>query len=80
MAMPTALGPKEFAVLELLLGAGGAVVSAEQILERVWGDAFEGQSNIVDVYVSALRRKLAAAGARKRIVTIWGIGYKLIES
>ena len=55
------------------------VVSREQILQRVWGDAFEGQSNIVDVYVSAIRRKLVAAGGRKRILTVWGVGYKLIE-
>jgi DNA-binding response OmpR family regulator len=74
-----ALAATEFRVLEYLAINLNLAVSREQILERVWGDAFEGESNIVDVYVSAIRRKLAAAGARKRIVTIWGIGYKLIE-
>jgi DNA-binding response OmpR family regulator len=76
---PLALAATEFRVLEYLAINLNLAVSREQILERVWGDAFEGESNIVDVYVSAIRRKLAAAGARKRIVTIWGIGYKLIE-
>jgi DNA-binding response OmpR family regulator len=53
------------------------VVSREQILARVWGDGFDGSSNIVDVYMSAIRRKLAAAGARRAIATVWGVGYKL---
>jgi DNA-binding response OmpR family regulator len=74
-----ALAATEFRVLEYLAINLNLAVSREQILERVWGDAFDGESNIVDVYVSAIRRKLSAAGARKRIVTIWGIGYKLIE-
>jgi DNA-binding response OmpR family regulator len=74
-----ALAATEFRVLEYLAINLNLAVSREQILERVWGDAFDGESNIVDVYMSAIRRKLAAAGARKRIVTIWGIGYKLIE-
>lgn len=74
-----ALASTEFRILEYLAININMVVSREQILERVWGDAFEGQSNIVDVYVSAIRRKLAAAGGRKRISTVWGVGYKLIE-
>ncbi len=73
------LASTEFRILEYLTINVNMVVSREQILERVWGDAFEGASNIVDVYVSAIRRKLATAGGRKRIVTVWGVGYKLIE-
>ena len=73
-----ALAATEFRILEYLAVNLDLVVSREQILERVWGDAFDGQSNIVDVYMSAIRRKLAAAGARRRIVTVWGVGYKLI--
>ncbi len=76
---PVALAATEFRVLEYLAINLNLVVSREQILQRVWGDAFEGQSNIVDVYVSAIRRKLVAAGGRKRILTVWGVGYKLIE-
>ena len=75
---PVVLAATEFRLLEYLAINLNIVVSREQILERVWGDAFDGQSNIVDVYVSAIRRKLSAAGARKRIATVWGIGYKLI--
>jgi DNA-binding response OmpR family regulator len=75
---PVALATTEFRVLEYLAINLNLVVSREQILERIWGDSFDGQSNIVDVYVSAIRRKLAAAGARKRILTVWGVGYKLI--
>jgi DNA-binding response OmpR family regulator len=71
------LAATEFRILEYLAVNLNLVVSREQILERVWGDAFDGQSNIVDVYVSAIRRKLAAAGDRKRIATVWGVGYKL---
>ena len=76
---PIALASTEFRVLEVLAINAGMTVSREQILERVWGDAFDGDSNIVDVYISAIRRKLAAAGAVKRIVTVWGVGYTLIE-
>ena len=75
---PVGLAATEFRVLEYLAINLNLVVSREQILERVWGDAFDGQSNIVDVYMSAIRRKLAAAGGRKRILTVWGVGYKLI--
>jgi DNA-binding response OmpR family regulator len=73
-----ALAATEFRILEYLAVNVNLALSRQQILERVWGDAFDGGSNIVDVYVCALRRKLGAAGARKRIVTVWGVGYKLI--
>jgi len=71
------LGATEFRLLEFLAVNHGLVVSRDQILQRVWGDGFDGQSNIVDVYVSAIRRKLAAAGARKHIRTVWSVGYTL---
>lgn len=76
---PVALASTEFRVLEYLAINANMVVSRRQILERVWGDAFDGESNIVDVYISAIRRKLAAVAGGKRIVTVWGVGYKLIE-
>jgi len=75
---PVALTATEFRILKYLALNLNLVVSREVILERVWGDSFDGQSKIVDVYISAIRRKLAAIGARKRIVTVWGVGYKLI--
>jgi len=74
---PVVLAATEFRLLEYLAINLNLVVSREQILERVWGDGFDGSSNIVDVYMSAIRRKLAAAGARRAIATVWGVGYKL---
>jgi len=72
-----ALAATEFRVLEYLAVNANMAVSRRQILDRVWGEDFDGQSNIVDGYVSALRRKLEGAGARRRIETVWGVGYKL---
>ena len=72
-----ALGGTEFRLLEYLGMNAGMALSRAQILERVWGDDFDGSSNVVDVYVSAIRRKLAAAGASGVITTVWGVGYSL---
>ncbi|MEV7288667.1 response regulator transcription factor [Streptomyces sp. NPDC093252] len=68
-----ALTAKEFAVLEQLLLRRGEVVSKAEILEHVWDFAYEGDPNIVEVYVSALRRKLGA----RLIRTVRGAGYRL---
>lgn len=68
------LTPKEFAVLELLLAAQGAVVSAEQLLERAWDDAADPFSQTVKVTVSRLRRKL---GEPPLIETVERAGYRL---
>jgi len=54
-------------------------LSRAQILERVWDYDFGGSSNIVDVYVSQLRRKLRNMRSSACIVTVWGVGYKLVE-
>ncbi|MET8272305.1 response regulator transcription factor [Streptomyces sp. NPDC005134] len=68
-----ALTAKEFAVLEQLALRAGRVVSKADILEHVWDFAYDGDPNIVEVYVSALRRKLSAAAIR----TVRGAGYRL---
>ncbi|THA73381.1 response regulator transcription factor [Streptomyces sp. A0642] len=68
-----ALTTKEFAVLEQLVLRAGQVVSKADILEHVWDFAYDGDPNIVEVYVSALRRKLGAAAIR----TVRGAGYRL---
>lgn len=68
-----ALTAKEFAVLEQLALRAGQVVSKAEILEHVWDFAYDGDPNIVEVYVSALRRKLGAASIR----TVRGAGYRL---
>jgi DNA-binding response OmpR family regulator len=74
---PVALSPKEFAVLELLLGAQGAVVSTEQILERAWDDAVDPFTNAVRMTVSRLRAKL---GDPPLIQTVTPVGYRIGES
>jgi DNA-binding response OmpR family regulator len=73
---PVALSPKEFAVLELLLGAQGAVVSTEQILERAWDDATDPFTNAVRMTVSRLRAKL---GDPPVIQTVSPVGYRIGE-
>ena len=71
------LGTTEFRLLEFLARNAGITFSRAQLLEHIWEYDFEGSSNIVDVYVSQLRRKLKSAGAPKLIVTVWGVGYRL---
>ena len=71
---PVALSPKEYAVLELLLGAEGRVVSTEQILERAWDDATDPFTNAVRMTVSRLRAKL---GDPPVIETVTPIGYRI---
>jgi DNA-binding response OmpR family regulator len=69
-----ALGPKEFAVLEVLLGARGAVVSTEELLERAWDDAVDPFTNVVRMTVSRLRHKL---GNPPVIETVTPVGYRI---
>jgi DNA-binding response OmpR family regulator len=68
------LSAKEFAVLELLMGAQGAVISAEELLSRGWDEAADPFSNVVKVTVSRLRRKL---GEPDPIQTVPGGGYRI---
>jgi DNA-binding response OmpR family regulator len=69
-----AVTAKEFALLEQLLLRVGEVVSKREIIEHVWDMAYDGPPNIVEVYVSALRRKLGA----EVIETVRGAGYRLV--
>lgn len=69
------LTAREFLVAELLLRNPGQVLSREQLLSRVWGYDFDAQSNVVDVYMRYLRRKLGAA----RIETVRGMGYRMVD-
>ncbi|MEC4018409.1 response regulator transcription factor [Streptomyces sp. H27-D2] len=70
------LTAKEFAVLEQLAERAGEVVSKAEILEHVWDFAYDGDPNIIEVYVSTLRRKLGAAS----IQTVRGAGYRMVAS
>lgn len=72
--VPLALSPKEFTVLELLLGAQGAVVSTEEILERAWDDATDPFTNAVRMTISRLRAKL---GEPPVIETVTPVGYRI---
>ena len=73
------LGGTEFRLLEFLVRNAGVTFSRSQLLERVWDYEFEGSSNIVDVYVSQLRKKFRQAGATANVIeTVWGVGYKLV--
>lgn len=71
------LTPKEFAVLHALAQRAGDVVSKSDLLARAWDFAYDGDPNIVEVYVSALRRKIDAPFGRKSLVTVRGAGYRL---
>jgi DNA-binding response OmpR family regulator len=72
---PLALTRKEYAVLEFFMRHGDAVVSRTQILNGVWDSSYSGDSNVVEVYVGYLRRKLAGCGIT--IETLRGLGYRL---
>jgi two-component system OmpR family response regulator len=75
-----ALTAREFAVLEFLSRRAGHVVSRTDLLEHVWDQNYEGSTNIVDVYVGYLRRKLEEPFGRPLIRTVRGAGYVLGES
>jgi DNA-binding response OmpR family regulator len=68
------LAPKEFDLLWELLDHRGIVLTRDQLLERVWGYTFAGDTRTVDVHVRQIRRKLGEASP---IVTVWGVGYKV---
>ncbi len=71
----TELSAREFTMLEVFLRHGGQVLSREQLLSHVWGYDYDPGSNVVDVYVGYLRRKLG----KDRIATVRGMGYALSE-
>ncbi|MFE9308964.1 response regulator [Streptomyces sp. NPDC006706] len=71
------LTAKEFAVLEHLALRAGQVVSKTDILDHVWDFAYDGDPNIVEVYISALRRKIDVPFGRRSITTVRGAGYRL---
>jgi DNA-binding response OmpR family regulator len=72
---PVELARKEFAVLETLMDADGATVSAEELLERVWDEHTDPFTNVVRMTIMTLRRKL---GDPVVIETVIGVGYRLI--
>ena len=73
------LTPKEFAILDYLLRNQGTVLSREQILEHAWDFSYEGASNMVDVYIKTLRKKIDKDFEPKLLHTVRGTGYVLKE-
>jgi len=71
------LAPKEFAVLEYLLLHKGKVVSRAELSEHVWDDSFDSLSNVVDVTVYRLRKKIDGEREEKLVQTLKGVGYML---
>jgi two-component system, OmpR family, response regulator len=69
------LTAKEFSLLEYFMRNPGLVLSRGQILEHVWDDAYDGDSNVIEVYVGYLRHKIG----RERLRTVRGVGYRLVD-
>lgn len=74
------LSPKEFSLLEYLLGHVGEVVTRTDLIEHVWDDSFDSLSNLVDVTIYKLRKKIDSGGGGKLLHTVKGVGYVLQES
>ncbi|MEV4167878.1 MULTISPECIES: response regulator transcription factor [unclassified Nonomuraea] len=71
------LTPKEFAVLHALARRPGEVVSKSELLAQAWDFSYDGDPNIVEVYISALRRKIDLPFGRTTLMTVRGAGYRL---
>jgi two-component system OmpR family response regulator len=76
---PIALSAKEFALLEMFMRRPGDVLSRFHLLEHAWDSAYENRSNVVDVYVRRLRRKIDEPFGRESLDTVRGAGYRLRE-
>jgi two-component system OmpR family response regulator len=71
------LSAKEFALLDLFMRRPGVALSRQQLLDGVWDMAFDGRSNVVDVYVRYLREKVDRPFGRNSLETVRGVGYRL---
>jgi two-component system OmpR family response regulator len=75
--VPITLSAKEFALLEFLMRHPDEVLTRQAILEHVWDFAYDGVSNVVDVYIRYLREKVDRPFDRDTIETVRGVGYRL---
>ncbi|MGK0519299.1 MAG: two-component system copper resistance phosphate regulon response regulator CusR, partial [Planctomycetota bacterium] len=73
------LSAKEFALLEYMMRSPGKLLTRTMISESVWDMNYESGSNVIDVYVSSLRRKIDCSPAKRRIETVVGSGYRFVE-
>jgi two-component system OmpR family response regulator len=78
--VPIQLTKKEFALLQYLMAHPGEALSRQRLLEHVWDFAFDGDPNVVDVYVGYVRAKIDRPFGRQSIETVRGIGYRLEPS
>lgn len=76
-AIVVPLTAREFSLLEYLMRRPGDVLTRSELLDHVWDANYSGLSNVVDVHIANLRRKLAVPGADAPIETIRGVGYRL---
>jgi DNA-binding response OmpR family regulator len=74
---PISLTPKEFALLEYLLRNAGRSVSRSMIIENIWNLGFDSATNVVDVYINYLRKKVDGNSPTKLIRTVRGVGYQI---
>ena len=78
-SQPIELSAKEFGLLHELLQHAGRPLSRTHLLERVWDFAHGGDSNVVDVYVAYLRKKIDRPFGRSTLQTVRGVGYRLVD-
>ena len=73
-----ALTPKEFNILELLFRRAGQVVSKSEILGRARDFAYDGDPNMVEVYVTEIRKKIESPFGHQNLLTVWGAVYEIV--
>ena len=78
--LPLELTPREFALLRFLMAHPAAVLSKQELLEHVWGENEAADHNVVEVYISSLRRKIGQPGRASLIETVRGVGYRLCDA
>jgi two-component system OmpR family response regulator len=76
--VPVPLTPRELALLAALLRRPGEVVPKRELLREVWGDDFDGDANVVEVYMGYLRRKVDGPFQRRSLQTVRGAGYRVM--
>ena len=74
-----ALSPREFELFRYFMENAGATLTREMLLRDVWNMSFDPQTNVVDVNIGRLRRKLEDGFATPALETIWGTGYRLLD-